>query len=113
MIRRPPRSTLSSSSAASDVYKRQHQQIRRHGEVEQEVDRPRRLEGRAGPIYVIQSDQTSPVTGCLSHLPTFGNRAHWLSGCEFVNGLKEVTAAQALAKARSPAPQEIGTNWGR
>src|SRR5665648_1021683 len=25
MIRRPPRSTLSSSSAASDVYKRQHQ----------------------------------------------------------------------------------------
>jgi hypothetical protein len=39
------------------------------------------------------------VTGCLSHLPTFGNRAHWLSGCEFVNGLKEVIAAQALAKA--------------
>src|SRR5664280_2993516 len=30
MIRRPPRSTLSSSSAASDVYKRQHQ---RHDEV--------------------------------------------------------------------------------
>src|SRR5665648_78570 len=27
MIRRPPRSTLSSSSAASDVYKRQHQPL--------------------------------------------------------------------------------------
>ena len=28
MIRRPPRSTLDRSSAASDVYKRQHQNIR-------------------------------------------------------------------------------------
>src|SRR5665648_884728 len=27
MIRRPPRSTLSSSSAASDVYKRQHKEV--------------------------------------------------------------------------------------
>ena len=27
MIRRPPRSTLDRSSAASDVYKRQHQQL--------------------------------------------------------------------------------------
>eukprot|EP00658_Telonema_sp_P-2_P075789 TRINITY_DN65545_c0_g1_i1.p1 TRINITY_DN65545_c0_g1~~TRINITY_DN65545_c0_g1_i1.p1 ORF type:complete len:121 (+),score=25.06 TRINITY_DN65545_c0_g1_i1:67-429(+) len=30
MIRRPPRSTLSSSSAASDVYKRQHDKFRAH-----------------------------------------------------------------------------------
>src|SRR5664279_1109880 len=30
MIRRPPRSTLSSSSAASDVYKRQVQELRPH-----------------------------------------------------------------------------------
>src|SRR5664280_3822683 len=37
MIRRPPRSTLSSSSAASDVYKRQlvENEVRRH--LEQEI----------------------------------------------------------------------------
>src|SRR5674536_387387 len=38
MIRRPPRSTLSSSSAASDVYKRQGFDENRH-------DRPRRPAG--------------------------------------------------------------------
>jgi len=60
-----------------------------------------------------QVDLRGPNPPDLARSPTFGNRAHWLSGCEFVNGLKEVIAAQALAKARSPAPQEIGTNWGR
>ena len=31
MIRRPPRSTLDRSSAASDVYKRQHQEVGHRG----------------------------------------------------------------------------------
>src|SRR5664280_2450387 len=43
MIRRPPRSTLSSSSAASDVYKRQVK------DVEQEIGR--RLAAPAGTPY--------------------------------------------------------------
>src|SRR5665648_638301 len=33
MIRRPPRSTLSSSSAASDVYKRQRMPVRKHAHI--------------------------------------------------------------------------------
>src|SRR5674536_311256 len=42
MIRRPPRSTLSSSSAASDVYKRQ-----RDGQPAQWADHPTREGGQA------------------------------------------------------------------
>src|SRR5664279_6207810 len=43
MIRRPPRSTLSSSSAASDVYKRQLQDHRARGPRRQSHRRQRRL----------------------------------------------------------------------
>src|SRR5664280_209667 len=47
MIRRPPRSTLSSSSAASDVYKRQGKGVRRcaRNRIER-VGHPQRDDGR-------------------------------------------------------------------
>src|SRR5674536_406509 len=41
MIRRPPRSTLSSSSAASDVYKRQREAVGGAGRVRDDVLRGR------------------------------------------------------------------------
>eukprot|EP00658_Telonema_sp_P-2_P058564 TRINITY_DN47075_c0_g1_i1.p1 TRINITY_DN47075_c0_g1~~TRINITY_DN47075_c0_g1_i1.p1 ORF type:complete len:121 (-),score=33.25 TRINITY_DN47075_c0_g1_i1:82-444(-) len=54
MIRRPPRSTLSSSSAASDVYKRQYQ---------------RRVRGQAPDMFASSDDEpewsrSSTARGC-------------------------------------------------
>eukprot|EP00658_Telonema_sp_P-2_P011070 TRINITY_DN1420_c0_g1_i6.p1 TRINITY_DN1420_c0_g1~~TRINITY_DN1420_c0_g1_i6.p1 ORF type:complete len:111 (-),score=21.25 TRINITY_DN1420_c0_g1_i6:150-482(-) len=51
MIRRPPRSTLSSSSAASDVYKRQYQ---------------RRVRD-ASPQHMATAHQTMVTRGVLRH----------------------------------------------
>src|SRR5665648_1302589 len=52
MIRRPPRSTLSSSSAASDVYKRQVQARRQLTRSRNELDRQRALvAGRMRTMY--------------------------------------------------------------
>eukprot|EP00656_Telonema_subtile_P035490 TRINITY_DN3945_c0_g1_i2.p1 TRINITY_DN3945_c0_g1~~TRINITY_DN3945_c0_g1_i2.p1 ORF type:complete len:145 (-),score=40.51 TRINITY_DN3945_c0_g1_i2:31-465(-) len=53
MIRRPPRSTLSSSSAASDVYKRQEAQEDR---VEAQEDRVEAQEDRVGPLSAAQAN---------------------------------------------------------
>ena len=55
MIRRPPRSTLDRSSAASDVYKRQ---------VGHEIGSGRAVAGGAGDIYaVLGIGATVPVVG--------------------------------------------------
>src|SRR5664280_3682856 len=70
MIRRPPRSTLSSSSAASDVYKRQGQ-----GE---EV-----LWGRDGQAVVRVVDEVPHPRGVLEHqLPALLVEAHGPVGAD-------------------------------
>ena len=66
MIRRPPRSTLDRSSAASDVYKRQVQEL--HSD-EQGVPARGRQEGRQGPHVRASGDDVQAVS--YTHL-----RAH-------------------------------------
>eukprot|EP00656_Telonema_subtile_P001033 TRINITY_DN10494_c0_g1_i2.p1 TRINITY_DN10494_c0_g1~~TRINITY_DN10494_c0_g1_i2.p1 ORF type:complete len:324 (+),score=67.63 TRINITY_DN10494_c0_g1_i2:100-1071(+) len=55
MIRRPPRSTLSSSSAASDVYKRQYQ---------------RRVRGREAPKMMLAVGRVTAVLGLVALVHT-------------------------------------------
>src|SRR5665648_762776 len=51
MIRRPPRSTLSSSSAASDVYKRQLSTLERHDEAIECFNNALKFNPRDGVAY--------------------------------------------------------------
>src|SRR5664279_2326473 len=65
MIRRPPRSTLSSSSAASDVYKRQLHRVECRGQL-QKLDRLQGFEPSSLSLILVA---TSPPSGSmgLSH----------------------------------------------
>eukprot|EP00658_Telonema_sp_P-2_P039661 TRINITY_DN28340_c0_g1_i3.p1 TRINITY_DN28340_c0_g1~~TRINITY_DN28340_c0_g1_i3.p1 ORF type:complete len:141 (+),score=41.40 TRINITY_DN28340_c0_g1_i3:85-507(+) len=60
MIRRPPRSTLSSSSAASDVYKRQMLRLC-------PLMRPRDRERNSTPPYVIKRSDYADYEAKLKH----------------------------------------------
>src|SRR5665648_1297965 len=70
MLRRPPRSTLSSSSAASDVYKRQDQQepIAGHLVVEGERGRADGLDARPHLEQVVQARGTQVLEARLDDL---------------------------------------------
>src|SRR5674536_374453 len=63
LLRRPPRSTLSSSSAASDVYKRQECLLRKGKPTQQRVARhtPVGDVGRAGRATAANADPPDPV----------------------------------------------------
>eukprot|EP00658_Telonema_sp_P-2_P071204 TRINITY_DN60508_c0_g1_i1.p2 TRINITY_DN60508_c0_g1~~TRINITY_DN60508_c0_g1_i1.p2 ORF type:complete len:150 (-),score=17.54 TRINITY_DN60508_c0_g1_i1:416-865(-) len=61
MIRRPPRSTLSSSSAASDVYKRQYQRrVRGSNRSEMASSGPRSFPG-----YLPETSRVEPGRVCM------------------------------------------------
>eukprot|EP00656_Telonema_subtile_P035685 TRINITY_DN39648_c0_g1_i2.p1 TRINITY_DN39648_c0_g1~~TRINITY_DN39648_c0_g1_i2.p1 ORF type:complete len:151 (-),score=34.32 TRINITY_DN39648_c0_g1_i2:78-530(-) len=67
MTRRPPRSTLSSSSAASDVYKRQQ-----HGELQEILDR-RVCESSGAELYLVRrADSLQPLWVDKDQLVTDG-----------------------------------------
>src|SRR5674536_406894 len=74
MIRRPPRSTLSSSSAASDVYKRQaelsHDRLQGHAEC---LAAPHVLPGHRGPAF-LERDRDGPLALLHEHVPVVGTR---------------------------------------
>src|SRR5664279_4076340 len=65
MIRRPPRSTLSSSSAASDVYKRQP------------LDAPARAEVQTGLSSRFQSDPVGPLYGYAMEMHARTQSERW------------------------------------
>eukprot|EP00658_Telonema_sp_P-2_P001127 TRINITY_DN1042_c0_g1_i2.p1 TRINITY_DN1042_c0_g1~~TRINITY_DN1042_c0_g1_i2.p1 ORF type:complete len:270 (+),score=35.10 TRINITY_DN1042_c0_g1_i2:99-908(+) len=82
MIRRPPRSTLSSSSAASDVYKRQYQRRVRgrtccqpwlvltspNPNHRRTLDRPRAIMPASEPIPLFSFQMLLVVLHCLIHI---------------------------------------------
>src|SRR5664280_3921480 len=114
MIRRPPRSTLSSSSAASDVYKRQIRRLAsevflpvpeplRSGSLLERVPIP---SWSAGVPYTGDRDQREcPVSErSLSHLDPFG-------GTRMVDvSPKEATHRRALARCRVAMKPETTAN---
>src|SRR5678810_1051122 len=69
MIRRPPRSTLDRSSAASDVYKRQNQQ---HAHLAPDV--------AADPWYRFVSRPGPYLAFAIGHVALFFGGAFWLFG---------------------------------
>src|SRR5664280_3898072 len=80
MIRRPPRSTLSSSSAASDVYKRQGDVIRHLGGLHRFVawDRPILTDSGGYQVMSLAGSRKLSEEGVLFRSPVDGS-AHFLS----------------------------------
>eukprot|EP00658_Telonema_sp_P-2_P033214 TRINITY_DN24425_c0_g2_i2.p1 TRINITY_DN24425_c0_g2~~TRINITY_DN24425_c0_g2_i2.p1 ORF type:complete len:445 (-),score=54.20 TRINITY_DN24425_c0_g2_i2:194-1528(-) len=92
MIRRPPRSTLSSSSAASDVYKRQHLRIDSwHLEDKLEAGLTSSVQVEAVPAAVNDSDFSPYKTGLA---PNHVAMVRWSTDDKFF-GFSGLTAAVA------------------
>src|SRR5674536_221798 len=94
MIRRPPRSTLSSSSAASDVYKRQAATARPGATLEQ-------LVGAGEPTRHVLDP--GPVVQRLSGQPVEG-RSAGLSALVSNNDAFQATDGTPALTPRVPAP---------